>query len=108
MRTPLDSATLLREVRRRASLSQRDLASLAGTSQSVVARIESGETSPTVRTLTHLLKAAGMDLRIELVSAPVPDSHMLDDVVRIRALTPEERLDEVARLARFAAAATRV
>lgn len=104
----MDPAALLREARRRAGLSQRDLASRVDTSQSVVARIESGRTSPTVQTLTRLLEAAGMDLRVELATAPVVDSHMLDDVARIRALTPEQRLEEVAHMARFAAAATRV
>lgn len=55
----IDAAELLRAARDRAGLSQRDLAHRAGTSQSVVARIELGDTSPTVSTLNRLIEAAG-------------------------------------------------
>lgn len=102
-----DPAALLREARRRAGLSQRELARRAGTSQSVLARIESGQTSPTAHTLSRLLRAAGLELRAELSPAAVSDSHMLADVGRVLGLTPEERLEEVARVSRFAAAARR-
>lgn len=54
----IDAAALLKAARAAAGLSQRDLARRAGTAQSVVARIELGETSPTVRTLNRLLEAA--------------------------------------------------
>lgn len=54
----IDAAALLKSARAAAGLSQRDLARRAGTAQSVVARIELGETSPTVRTLNRLLEAA--------------------------------------------------
>jgi predicted nucleotidyltransferase/DNA-binding XRE family transcriptional regulator len=65
MRT-LDAARLVRTIRQRADLSQRALARRAGTAQSVVARIELGETSPTVNTLHRLLEAAGLELRVGL------------------------------------------
>jgi hypothetical protein len=55
-----------------------------------------------------LLAAAGVELEARLVPSPVIDSHMLDDVARIRRLTPEQRLAEVANLSRFLAAARRV
>ena len=55
--------TLLRRARARAALSQRELARRAGTAQSVVARIERGQTSPTWATLQRLLGAAGFELR---------------------------------------------
>ena len=55
--------TLLRQARTRATLSQRELARRAGTAQSVVARIERGQTSPTWSTLQRLLEAAGCELR---------------------------------------------
>lgn len=57
--TGIDPSTLLRRAREAAGLSQRELARRAGTAQSVVARIELGESSPTVRTLNRLLEAAG-------------------------------------------------
>ncbi|MBI4408071.1 MAG: helix-turn-helix transcriptional regulator [Gemmatimonadetes bacterium] len=102
-----DAGSLVREARRRAGLSQRELARRARTAQSVVARIESGETSPSSETLSRLLAAAGFDLHPELWPRPVEGSHMLDDVPRILRLSPEERLREVANVARFAAIARR-
>ena len=101
-------ALLLREARRRAGLSQRALAARAGTVQSVIARIEAGLTDPSSTTLNRLLAAAGFELRADLDVAAVPDSHMLADVERILSLSPEERLEEVARVARFEWSARRV
>jgi len=100
-------AALLREARRRAGLSQRQLAHRARTAQSVVARIERGQTSPSWDTLTRLLAAAGFAIHSELYPRSSPRSHMLDDVARILALPPERRLDEVRNLSRFVHAARR-
>lgn len=108
MDTALDPARLLRRARQAAGLTQRELAERAGTAQSVVARIETGATDPTTGTLARLLRAAGSELRCRLEPVPVIDSHMLDDVRRILALTPEERLEELARVDRFLAQARRV
>ena len=67
--------TLLRRARARATLSQRELARRAGTAQSVVARIERGQTSPTWATLQRLLRAAGCELRLTVGErATVPDA----------------------------------
>jgi transcriptional regulator with XRE-family HTH domain len=101
------SAALLLLARRQAGLSQRDLARRAGTSQSVVARIEGGTTSPTWDTLARLLRVAGFDLRASLEPRPTADSHMLDDVPRILRLTPEQRLEELGNVARFLGSARR-
>ena len=105
MPSRLDPALLVREARSRAGLSQRELALRAGTSQSVVARIEAGQTGPGTETLSRLLAAAGFELRAELVPAPVVATHMLEDVSRILALTPEQRLREVGNVSRFESAA---
>ena len=107
MNKTLDPSHLVRTARMRAGLSQRALAERAGTAQSVVARVESGTTDPSSATLRRLLEAADVELRCSLVDRPVPDSHMLEDVDRILALTPEQRLDEVARVDRFLRAARR-
>lgn len=104
--SPLNGA-LLREARARAGLTQRELARRAGTSQSVVARIEQGRCDPSTATLARLLAAAGFELRAELTPIAIADTHMLDDVPRILSLTPEERLLEVRNVARFEAAARR-
>jgi ribosome-binding protein aMBF1 (putative translation factor) len=89
---PSDVARLLLTARRRAGLSQRELAKRARTAQSVIARIESGETSPAYETLERLLRVAGFQLHSELQPTIEGRSHMLDDVARILRLTPEERL----------------
>jgi transcriptional regulator with XRE-family HTH domain len=100
-------AEILRQARRRAGLTQRALAERAGTSQSVVARIELGTTSPTWETLTRLVTAAGFELGVRLHVRPATGSHMLADVARIRKLSPENRLAETANMSRFAAAVRR-
>ena len=63
----MTSKDLLREARRRAGLSQGELALSAGMSQSAVARLESGKANPTLATLERLVGAAGFELRLELV-----------------------------------------
>ncbi len=94
---------MLREARKRAGLTQRELARRAGTAQSVVARIERNQSSPTWETLLELIRAAGFELNCELTLAAASDSHMLADVGRILSLTPEERLAEVRNINAFLA-----
>jgi predicted transcriptional regulator len=98
---------VLEVARSGAGLSQRKLAVEAGTAQSVVARIELGQTSPTFRTLEQLVRAAGFELELALHKKPVLDRQVLDDVPRILALSPEDRLREVANLSRLATLARR-
>jgi transcriptional regulator with XRE-family HTH domain len=100
-------ADLLRAARKRAGLSQRDVARRAGTAQSVVARIEQGATSPTWETLTRLLAAAGFELDALLALHATDASHMLSDVPRILRLTPEQRLIELRNVSRFLVEAKR-
>ena len=102
------ASRLLASARRRAGLTQRDLARRARTSQSVIARIECGATSPGWKTLLRLVSRAGFDLHVALKPRARGRSHMLDDVPRILRLTPEERLLELRNAARFLAAAVRV
>jgi uncharacterized protein len=101
------AAELLSTARARSGMSQRQLARKARTAQSVVARIELGDTSPSWSTLNHLLKAAGFVLSAGLRMIAV-DPSLLDDVPRILRLTPEERLREAGQVSRFIAAARRV
>lgn len=102
-----DASTLLSVARERAGMSQRELAKKARTAQSVVARIELGETSPSWSTLARLLKAAGFAISATLRRIHV-DPQILDDVPRILALSPEDRLREVAQMSRFLSVARRV
>ncbi len=52
--------------RTHADLSQAELAQRMGTSQSAIARLESGRVKPSTRTLEKLAAATGMRLRIVL------------------------------------------
>jgi predicted transcriptional regulator len=72
------------------------LASRAATAQSVIARIESGATSPSRDTLSRLVEAAGFVIDATLVVAPVKDDRLPREVERIRSLQPEARLAESA------------
>jgi hypothetical protein len=56
----------------------------------------------------RLLKAAGYTLRTHLEPVRLMDRSILDDVPRILRMTPQERLEEVAQVSRFIAAARRV
>ena len=58
--------------RKERGLSQRELANRAGTSQAAIAAYESGRRSPSLETLARIVRAAGLDLRIQLAPA---DSH---------------------------------
>lgn len=72
---------LLKTARAAAGMSQRELARKARTAQSVVARIELGETSPTWATLTRLLKAAGFRASTELEIIPRSDREWKRDAL---------------------------
>src|SRR3989442_15112230 len=85
------AAELLRQARTRAGLSQRELAHRAGTAQSVIARIEKGQTSPTWETLDRLRAALDLELNAQPAPRGVVGSHMLDDVARPLRGTAEPR-----------------
>lgn len=61
------AAFALASARNRAGLSQKQLADKLGTSQSHIARIESGRHLPSVRMIERYARALSCDIRIELV-----------------------------------------
>jgi uncharacterized protein len=63
----MDASVLLRRARERAGLSQAALAAGAGTSQSAVARYETGAAQPSLATLERLLAACGDRLELRAV-----------------------------------------
>jgi ribosome-binding protein aMBF1 (putative translation factor) len=55
--------------RQRAGLSQAELAERMGTSQSAIARLESGRTLPSAKTLIRFAKATGSKVELRLSAA---------------------------------------
>lgn len=86
------TATLLREARSYAGLTQADLARLAGTKQSAISAYETGRREPNLATLRRLLAAAGFDLQLR-TEAKLPATRHLPDTPVTRRL--EEQRDSV-------------
>ena len=87
---------LIREARRRAGLSQAELAKRAGTTQSGIARWESGRTSPSLDDIQRLIRLCGFDLEVAVVPYDGSDLAQAD---RLCDLTPQERVERHQRLA---------
>lgn len=69
----MEAASLIRESRRRAKLTQRELADRADTSHATLAAYETGTKVPRVDTLDRVLRAAGFDPEVSLVTRPETD-----------------------------------
>jgi hypothetical protein len=83
------SASVIREARLRAGLTQAELADRTRRDRSVIARWEQGVVAPSLDTLLELVRACGFDLPLELV--PYDD----DRVARLQKnvlLSPERRV----------------
>lgn len=83
-------ADLVRQARRRADLTQKELAERAATTQSAIARLESGRTSPGFDQVLRLIRLCGFRLDVAL------DLYDDSDVAQAEALLQmpvEERMD---------------
>jgi transcriptional regulator with XRE-family HTH domain len=90
---------LVREARKRARMTQGQLAELAGTTQSAIARLESGRNSPSFEQVERLMRLCGFQLIVQL--APYDDS----DIVQAEALwhaSADARVDRLESTIRFA------
>lgn len=91
----MDGGDLIKEARKRAGLTQQELAQRLSTTQSVIARWESGRRSPTFATAVRALRECNLVLSPRLV--PV-DEGPLGVALAMEALTPAERLEANRRL----------
>jgi transcriptional regulator with XRE-family HTH domain len=89
---------LVREARRRAGISQAELAARAGTTQSAIARLESGRTRPALEQVERLMRWCGFQLIVELAPYDDQDSwqatqllSLPDEQARTRRLTKSVR-----------------
>lgn len=87
---------LIREARRRAGLTQQQLALRLGTQQPVIARWETGRQAPTFETVQRAIRACGLDLAVSLVAADHDHERLIDEAL---ARSPGERLDHLVDLA---------
>lgn len=78
------------EARRRAGLTQRQLAARAGLSQPSIARIESGAITPSFGRIVALVRACGFDLDVRVVSLDEDASTLAE---QNEQRSPDERLD---------------
>lgn len=85
------SGDLLREARLRSGLTQQQLATRAGTSQSAIARWESGAVQPSLERLRELIRACGLELTYGLANY---DDSYDEWIERYLSLTPEERVQQ--------------
>ena len=69
----MGGGSLVREARRRAGITQAELARRTGTTQSAIARLERGHTDPSYERVTELIRACGLELQPALV--PADDSN---------------------------------
>ena|SRR5438309_10108191 len=83
---------LVREGRKRAGITQAALAARADTTQSAIARLESGRTSPSLEQVERLLRLCGFQLVVEL--APYDDSDIVQAEAAVRA-SPDERMQRL-------------
>jgi transcriptional regulator with XRE-family HTH domain len=83
------SASLIREARLRAGLTQTELAERTGRDRSVVARWEQAVVAPSLETLLELVRACGFDLPLELEPY---DDERVDRLRKNVRLSPERRV----------------
>jgi transcriptional regulator with XRE-family HTH domain len=90
---------LVREARRRAGLTQAELAEKAETTQSAIARLEAGRTSPSFDLVLRLLKLCGFRLDVSL--DPYDDSDLAQAEALLRRSVDErvEWLEDFVRSA---------
>lgn len=93
---------LIREGRRRAGLTQAELAVRAGTAQSGIARWESGRTAPSLDDVRRLVRLCGFDVEVAIV--PYEDTD-ITQAERLIDLSPQQRIERHQRLTRQLAAA---
>ena len=91
MSASADAGELVRGLRQRAGLTQRQLAIRAGTTTTAISRLERGHLSPTVQTLSRLLLCLGH--RLELGAVPMTPAIDPSQLAAVAPLGPDARLD---------------
>lgn len=90
----MSHAEALRVARRKAGLTQRELARRTGIAQPTIARIERGLADPRLSTLERLLVACGANLTVAPIAGHGVDRTQMRELL---ALTPTQRLESLRR-----------
>jgi transcriptional regulator with XRE-family HTH domain len=93
--------TLIREARRRADLTQAELAHRLGTTQSAIARLEGGGSEPSFRRVAQAIRACGFELVPSLTPVDASDWSVASVDLRV---DPDERVRRHRAALRFARA----
>jgi transcriptional regulator with XRE-family HTH domain len=88
------AASIIREARRTAGLTQKELAERMGTTQSAVARLEARGANPRLKTLEKAVRATGRHLEVDVSDFP-PGNVDETLIARQLRLTPSERLESL-------------
>ena len=86
----MKAPVLIKEARLRAGFTQGELAKQLGTTQSVVARWESGDRSPSLETIERIAHACGLDVSIFLVAH---DDHDFGLARQMKRMRPGKRIE---------------
>ena len=89
---------LVREARKRAALTQAELAKRTGTTQSVISRLERGATAPSMQSISELVRACGFELQVRMVPHDDQDWSLVQQNLR---LSPTQRVRQGARTVDF-------
>jgi transcriptional regulator with XRE-family HTH domain len=92
----MQGSQLVREARRRAGLTQAQLAALLCTTQSAIARLERGRVEPSFARVAEAVRACGLELVPQLLETD--DWPVASDNLR---LTPDERVRKHQAAVRF-------
>ena len=94
-----DIGALVREARRRAGLTQAELAAAIGTKQSVVSRWERGHDVPRADTLVEILRACGFET--DLIARPSDTGVDRAQIRQMLRRSPADRLRETQAMSDF-------
>ena len=83
---------LIREARKRAGISQRELAERLGTTQAVIARCELGRSAPPFDRVVDAIRACGFDLSFRITRPDLDHALLVEENLR---MTPLERLERL-------------
>lgn len=96
----MDAGALIREARRRAGLTQVELAERMGTTQSAIARLERGGTEPSYERVDRAVRACGLELVPQLLAADDADWSVASTNLTVDTDTRVRRHQAALRFAR--------